>query len=112
MPNIGRDGRKPRVHLIAWEQHDWMCHEWHDGDDEPPRSIDCWRQVVQELLRVDDPAWAKLQRLARYDRRGFMAANSIIGKLLKKNNDNIVIKNPSAFVWIAIDAAWEDLNEE
>ena len=109
MPKIGRDGRRQRVHLIAWEQHDWMCHEWHDGDDEPPTSIDCWRQVMQQLIGIDDPAWDKLLDLARYDRRGYMAANSIIGKVLKKSNDNIALKRPSAFVSVAVDEATKNL---
>ena len=108
MPKIGRDGRRQRVHLIAWD-HDWMCDEWHDIDDKPRANIDCWRRVMQELCGIDDPAWAKLQRLARFDRKGYMAANSIIGKVLKKSNDNIVLERPSAFVWKAIDLARIDL---
>ena len=64
---------------------------------------------MQELCGIDDPAWAKLQGLARYDRRGYMAANSIIGKVLKKSNDNISLTRPSAFVSVAIDEATKNL---
>ena len=59
-------------------------------------------------FRLDHPSLTKLRELAAMHRAGYMHANSIIGKLLKKINDaRVDFPNPSAFVMSAVkNAVW------
>jgi len=46
-----------------------------------------------------------LRDLAAQHREGYMHANAIIGKLIKKVNDYVPLRNPSAFVSTSVKIA-------
>ena len=72
-------------------------------------TIQMWTSALQNQWYVDARAIAELLTLSRDGREGYMAANGIIGKLIKKRCDNIVLKNSSAFVHIGVKNAWEKI---
>ena len=82
MPNIGRNGSTYRVHLRAWDDA-WICGCEEDANRSVP-NVGCWMQTLQTRWGVDALAAYKLNRLSRENRKGYMHANQIIGKLLKK----------------------------
>ena len=66
--------------------------------DELP-TIEPWIPILARNYCVDKEAIKYLKRLAtQYGMEGYKEANAIIGKLMKKQNDDIVVFRPSAFV--------------
>ena len=65
-------------------------------------TIEHWVPILVRDFRLDLPALTKLRELAAMQRAGYMHANTIIGKCLKKINDaRVNFPNPSAFVMSA-----------
>ena len=109
MPNIGRNGSTYRVHLRAWDDA-WIC----DCEEDPNRSVPnvgCWMQTLQTRWGLDNEAAGKLDGLSRVDRKGYMHANAIIGKLLKKVNDDRPLRSASAFVTVSVRRAYEHMDQ-
>ena len=71
--------------------------EWFTWD----RDIRVWRGILTEL-DIDDKAQQALMALAQQGRQGYWAANELIGKILKKVNDNVPTKNPSGFLFSSV----------
>ena len=94
MPNIERHGTRDRpVHMVAWDRRSsCSCGASQNPD------IDQWLHVLQNDFGIDDRATVLLRDLAGRNRAGFMHANAIIGKLMKKISDWVSIKSHSAWV--------------
>ena len=66
--------------------------------------------ILEVQFHVDKTAIDGLRRLSKdYGMRGYKEANSIIGKVLKKINDNTTLHNPSAWVYSSAKAAEESI---
>ena len=66
--------------------------------DELP-TIEPWIPILANKSCVDPEGIRHLRRVARgYGMEGYKAANSIIGKVVKKTNDDTTLWNPSAWV--------------
>ena len=61
------------------------------------RSIDVWRDAL-EYFGVDETAIMELFLLSQHARPGYEEAHAIIAKVLKKQSDNVSLKNGSGFV--------------
>ena len=59
---------------------------------------------------VDENALQTLFSLAQYSEEGRRQANMVVSKLLKKEADNEVLNNPSAFVHASCQRARKDLH--
>ena len=108
MPDVGRHGIRDRsVHMVAWDRPSpCPC-----GPQEVP-NIEHWVPTLVNNFRIDHPASQKLRDLAAMRREGYMHANGIIGKLIKKVNDWIELDNPSAFVTAGMKAAHRTIRDK
>ena len=96
MPDVGRHGIRERpVHMVAWDRlSPCPCPTPHRVPN-----IEHWVPVLVGTYELDDRALTKLRDLAAMQRQGYMHANNIIGKLIKKLNDyRVPFINTSAFV--------------
>ena len=96
MPAVGRHGIRERpMHMVAWDRlSPCPCATPHRVPN-----IEHWVSVLVDDYGLDDRALKKLRDLAAKQRQGYMHANSIIGKLIKKMNDyRVPFINTSAFV--------------
>ena len=57
-----------------------------------------WYDTLLNKFHCDESSIMGLVALAQEGRQGYREANSIIGKIIKKANDNIGLDNPSAFL--------------
>ena len=94
MPDVGRHGIRDRpVHMVAWDRPSpCSC-----GPQQVP-NIEHWVPTLVTKFHIDPPAIQQLRDLVALRREGYMHANGIIGKLIKKVNDYVPLRNPSAFV--------------
>ena len=95
MPDVGRHGIRERpVHMVAWDRPSpCPC-----GPHGVP-NIEHWVPTLVNTYEIDHRALKKLQDLAAMRREGYMHANGIIGKLIKKMNDyRTPFLNTSAFI--------------
>ena len=74
-------------------------------------NIQMWIPSLQIQWEVDGRAIAELVELSREGREGYMHANAIIGKLIKKRCDNIPLKQPSRFVTVGVKNAWQKIED-
>ena len=80
------------------------------GDRHP--TLDDWHDELRFEYGCDRSSVAGLFALAQAGPRGYMEANSIIGKLFKKADDDIELRNPSAFLANNIKNARHAMNPE
>ena len=108
MPDVGRHGIRERpVHMVAWDRPSpCSC-----GPQVAP-NIEHWVPTLVNSFDIDPPAIQKLRDLAAMRREGYMHANGIIGKLVKKVNDWIPFANPSAFVTACVKAAHRTIQDK
>ena len=66
------------------------------GDRDP--TIEMWYDALRYDYGCDRSSVMGLIALGQAGHRGYMEANSIIGKLFKKEDDDIELRNPSAFL--------------
>ena len=74
-------------------------------------NIQMWIPALQIQWYVDNRAIAQLLELSREGREGYMHANAIIGKLIKKRCDDILLKEPSRFVIVGVKNAWQKMED-
>ena len=63
--------------------------------------IKVWWALL-DTLHVDEPAKMALFNLAQRGREGYTRANELVGKLIKKLNDQQPLGNPSGFVFSSV----------
>ena len=111
-PTVGRHGNAIRdlpVHVAAF-QHDFVFDEANRRQQwnlrEP--NIDVWIVYMNDHFFLDDRARTALIELSTVHRIGYMHANMIIGKCIKKVcNDHAFKVNP--FIQGCVKQAWIDV---
>ena len=71
-----------------------------------------WDKTLENTFRVDDGARMSLALLAQMSEQGYLEANSIICKLIKKVAGGRAFDTPSAFVHSSVRNARERLMTE
>ena len=92
--------------MVSWDRN-WNCTYLNAIPN-----IGLWFPAVRYQWHVDQGGIRALVELAAMGRVGYMHANAIIGKLIKKVCDNIRVLNPSAFVMQGVKNAMKELEEE